>query len=245
MMNHYIIYILLSFYNNFNLISNENLFYEIKYDFSQTIEIDENLRKSYTPEILEQVIGASNQYYKFVLHTNENESLIKFLPRVINSQQDMEVEIEPDLKWVYKNLKENQIVNLIEFNKQYYVKNQMEKLNWLETIEQKEILDIKTKKYYYEDENQLIEIWCAQDIMIANGPLNYSGNETLVLESTIYNKRGAKLSYHFIATKINYPVQFDLKKEMPKKIINQQEFENIFAEHREKEKEMYEEIDKD
>lgn len=205
--------------------------------------MDEETRRSYPPEILEQVIEASSKSYEFILYTNDYESIIKFSPKIINSQKKLDIEIEPDLKWAYKNLRENYIVNLIEFDKKYYVKDSMQKINWIDANEQKKILEYNTHKYFYEDENQLIEIWCADDINIANGPLNYSGNKNLILESKISQKNGAKLSYHFFASEINHPKEYKINKEKPKEIISKQDFEEMFFEQRQKEREMNEKID--
>lgn len=231
--------------SNFLFLTFGQTFYEIKYTYSQTLEIDDDMRRAYPPEILEQIREASNLSYEFLLYTNEQESIIKLQPKVMNTQSELGLEIEPDLKWAYKNLNENYIVNLIVFNKKYYVKDSLQNLNWQKTNEQKEILGHQTQKYFYEDENQIIEIWCANEIEIPNGPLSFRGNENLILESTISNKNGANLSYHFIATEINHPVEYNLKKEMPEKIINKPDFEKIFSDYKKTEKEMHEGIDKD
>lgn len=217
--------------------------YEIRYKYSQEIEINSEERRFYPPDILEQIVDAGNQSYEFLLYTDETRSLIKLQSKIINSQSELGIEIEPDLKWVYKDLSENYFVNKIEFNKGYYVKDSIEKLNFQETKDEKYIINFKTKKYFFEDENRVIEIWCADEIKIPNGPLNYSGNKTLILETTISNKKAANFSYHFIATEINYPTQYNFNKEMPKKIITKQEFDKIFSEHKNKEKEMKESIE--
>lgn len=237
-----ILFLLLIFCYRVCAQSNETV-YEIKYHFSQTMEIDENLRRSYPPEILEQIMEASSQSYEFILHTNQYESLIKLSPKIINSQHQIDVEIQPDLKWAYKNLRENYIVNLIEFDKNYYVKDSMQKIIWEVVREQKKILGYVTQKYFYEDENQLIEIWCADDINIANGPLNYSGNKNLILESKISQKNGAKLSYHFIAVEVNHIKEFKFDKGKPKEIIEKQDFDEIFSEQRRKIRVMNEGVD--
>lgn len=222
---------------------NSNSYY-IKYEYFQSLEIDENTRRSYPPEILQQIKEASSVSYDFSLYTNKSESVIKLLPRVINTQSELAMEIEPDLKFSYKNLKENYIVNLIEFNKKYYVKDTLQDLKWENTNEQKNVLGYKTRKFLYEDENQIIEIWCANDIDIPNGPLIYSGNENLILESTISNKKGAKLSYHFIATEIKNSIEFDFKKEKPKKIISRQKFDKFMSDFKKKEREINVGVDK-
>ena len=95
----------------------------------------------------------------------------------------MNVEIEPDFKWVYKNLKEDYILSLVEFDKNYYVKDTMQSLDWQKSSEKKEILGHQTTKFFYENEDRLFEIWCADDIEIPNGPLNFSGNTHLILEA--------------------------------------------------------------
>lgn len=173
----------------FNISFSLNNVYEIQYEYTQKIEIDEDMRRAYPPEILEQIRESSNLSYKFSMITNKEESIIKLLPKIINTQNKLGVEIEPDLKWAYKNLADNYTINLVEFDKKYYVKDSMQKLIWNRTNQEKELLGYQTQKYFYEDENQTIEIWCANDIDIANGPLNYSGNENLILESTISNKK--------------------------------------------------------
>ena len=51
--------------------------------------------------------------------------------------------------------------------------------------------------------------------------------------------------YNFKASKINYPVQYNLKKEMPKKIIEKKDFDEIENAFYEKENLYNEEVDKD
>jgi len=236
---------LLNIFLIFLSFSLNNDVYEIQYEYTQKLEIDEDMRRSYPPEILEQIKESSNQSYMFSMITNQRESIIKLLPKVINTQNGLGIEIEPDLKWTYKNLKENYIVNLIEFNEKYYIKDSIHKLNWQNTKEQKFILGYKSNKFTFENENQLIEIWCAEDIKIPNGPLNYSGNSNLILESIITNKKGVRHSFHFIAIKIDRANDYDFKGDMPKEIIQKKDFEKIFNEFKKKESEMNVSVDKD
>lgn len=227
----------------FSLTSND--LFEIKYEYTQKLEIGEEMRRAYPPEILDQIREASNQSYMFSMITNKEESIIKLLPMIINTQSKLGVEIEPDLKWSYKNLSDNYVVNLVDINKKYYVKDSMQRLAWNRTNEEKELLGFRSQKYFYEDENQIFEIWCANEIDIPNGPLNYSGNNKLILESTISNKKGVKLSYHFMATEINQPPKFNFSKEKPKKIISKEKFDALVSNFRKKEQGMKEGIDKD
>lgn len=226
-----------------NLLNND--FYEIQYEFTQKMEISEEGRRQYSPEILEQVLEAANASYIFKMYTNGEESLIKIQPKIFNTQAEMNVEIEPDFKWVYKNLKEDYILSLVEFDKNYYVKDTMQSLDWQKSSEIKEILGHQTTKFLYENEDRLFEIWCADDIEIPNGPLNFSGNTHLILEASISAKEGWMYVYNFKASKINYPVRYNLKKEMPKKIIEKKEFDEIENAFYEKENLYNEEVDKD
>lgn len=164
-----------------NLLNND--FYEIQYEFTQKMEISEEGRRQYSPEILEQVLEAANASYIFKMYTNGEESLIKIQPKIFNTQAEMNVEIEPDFKWVYKNLKEDYILILVEFDKNYYVRDTMQNIDWQKSSEKKEILGHQTTKFFYENEDRLFEIWCADDIEIPNGPLNFSGNTHLILEA--------------------------------------------------------------
>ena len=51
-----------------NLLNND--FYEIQYEFTQKMEISEEGRRQYSPEILEQVLEAANASYIFKMYTN-------------------------------------------------------------------------------------------------------------------------------------------------------------------------------
>ncbi|MBA5629326.1 GLPGLI family protein [Moheibacter lacus] len=238
----YVIEALLIFFN-FWFPQLEKELYKVDYHYTQSLEIDENTRRSYPPEILQQIKDASNVTYAFSLYTNSSESVFKLLPKLINSQNVLAIEIEPDLKWAYKNLKENYTVNLIQFDKNYFVRDSLQKLIWRKTNEQKELLGYQTQKYFYEDENQFIEIWCAIEIHIPNGPLNYSGNENLILEAKISTKKGAKHFHHYTATEINDEIEFDFKKEKPKKVMSRERFDTLFSDYKKKIEAMNSEID--
>lgn len=235
-----LIYLLFGFTNS---ISHEKVFV-IRYEYSQKMELDENLRRSYPPEILEQINEAANRTYDFKLISSKIESIMILEPKISNSQKNASVEIEPDLKWVYKNLNENYLINLEEVDKKYYVQDSIENIKWNETQDKKDILGYSSRKLSHENENQIIEIWQAENIKIPNGPLNFGGNENLILEVSVKSKQGG-LSWKYTAAEISTLKNYNFKTEIPKNIILKKDFDEIYSKFQEKSREMREQMDLD
>ncbi len=129
---------------------------------------------------------------KFELHYNESASMY------VSSKTQEQPEASgggghgrmmrmsrPD-RDVYKNLKENKLVDSREFmSKKFLIKGGLDEAEWKIADGQKQILDFLCLKAIYRDTADTYVAWFTPQITIANGPAEYSGLPGMILQIVV------------------------------------------------------------
>lgn len=159
--------------------------YEEKIDIHKRLPPERQEYKDMMPQFRTQ---------KYELHYNENASMY------VTSKDQEQPEMRgggggrghrmmrmnrPD-RDVYKNLEDNKLVDSREFmTKKFLIKGTLDEAEWKIADGQKQILDYMCLKAVYQDTADTYVAWFTPQIVIGNGPAEYSGLPGMILQIVV------------------------------------------------------------
>jgi GLPGLI family protein len=139
----------------------------------------------------------------------------------------------PPKREVYKNLKEDKMVDEREFmTKMFLIKGNTSPYPWKISDGQKKILDYICMKASYQDSTANYVVWFSPQIPVANGPAEFGGLPGMILQVDINDGERMITAVEVTEEKVDTEL---LKEPSKGKEVTQEEFREIM---REKMKEM-------
>jgi len=151
-----------------------------------------------TTKLISTTLGKS-EYYTLVYDNGES---LYTMDKVSENDETLEatrgrvvrIKLGSFTEGIYKNHKTNVYLRDSDIlGRKFLVSDNLEKINWKLSDEEKNIGDYKAKKAIAVIDDEDVIAWYADDIPIADGPYDYHGLPGLILELTTNN-----MNYHAV-----------------------------------------------
>ncbi len=194
----------------------------LKVEYSEKMNVSEQLKNIEDPairQIVMQKIGAAKTYELI------NQAGISIYQKAENKELELESNVQViggtgDI--VYMNHGKNEFITQTNFlNRNFLIKDKIEKFNWKLTDETKKIGEYQCKKATATIDNNIRTAWYSEEIPSNAGPSVYGGLPGLILEIKAGNKIITATKISFIKEKI------EIKPPTKGKIVTRDKFNKI------------------
>lgn len=196
---------------------------------------------NYSKNYRDALLKAMNEKNFYSLIANKNESIYRPHPKIDNSLSDNSVSFSfsQSESFIYKNLIDSSSISEETYPKSYYIKEDLINYDWILDGEEKKHLNYSINKASSLFNGYEITAWYTKEILFHSGPKNFWGLPGLILIiEIIHIDSGEKTQ--IVAEQIKkIDHKTKIKPTIKNKIISRDEFNEIFNNYIEKEKQMY------
>ena len=198
------------------------------YDFHQVFETKNKNQTGVSEAVKEEL----NKSFELEVFANKNQSFIKLIDVVRNSQTHAFLDIKPEPNWLLideaSNLTYEKASNVNQKFK--FLQDSIQRIQVQPTGEEKTVLGIRAKEYKTETEEYDYTFWLGDFNGITASPVYFQFKDLIVLELKIIfkdvlgngNKR--EITYQL---KDKKEATFNFKKNFPKKFTTKEELNKL------------------
>ena len=202
--------------------------YRFLYDFHQVFETKNKNQTGVSEAVKEEL----NKSFELEVFANKNQSFIKLIDVVRNSQTHFFLDIKPEPNWLLideaSNLTYEKASNVNQKFK--FLQDSIQRIQVQPTGEEKTVLGIRAKEYKTETEKYDYTFWLGDFNGITASPLYFQFKDLIVLELKIIfkdvlgngNKR--EITYQL---KDKKEATFNFKKNFPKNFTTKEELNKL------------------
>ncbi|MFV0142940.1 MULTISPECIES: hypothetical protein [Empedobacter] len=205
--------------------------YRFLYDFHQVYET-----KNKQTDISAAVKEELNKSFELEVFANKNQSFIKLIDVVRNSQANFFLDIKPEPNWLLideaSNLTYEKATNPNQNFK--FLQDSIQRIQVLPTGQEKTILGIRAKEYKTETEKYDYTFWLGDFDGISASPIYFQFKDLVVVELKIIfkdvleNGNRREITYQL---KDKKEAIFNFKKNIPKKYTTKKELDKLNSEN--------------
>ncbi|WP_313253703.1 hypothetical protein [Empedobacter sp.] len=205
--------------------------YRFLYDFHQVYET-----KNKQTDISAAVKEELNKSFELEVFANKNQSFIKLIDVVRNSQANFFLDIKPEPHWLLideaSNLTYEKATNPNQNFK--FLQDSIQRIQVLPTGQEKTILGIRAKEYKTETEKYDYTFWLGDFDGISASPIYFQFKDLVVVELKIIfkdvleNGNRREITYQL---KDKKEAIFNFKKNIPKKYTTKKELDKLNSEN--------------